>query len=261
MDLEGLIEVLAASRRHHPLPRRRHAGPVAVRARTPQRQPLRLPRRSGLEERRARAVSLGRVPPDSVFEAAGKLDQPPSTPSARVLARPPRRARAPRPPAILIALPLHFIDTQRAPATGPTFYERLRTAAPFDLNGEPPASPPNASPRSICAGHPCWIATESRCRSQPRISLASDSEKATERQVTKEAPSSNVFKDGYKFSAHHRKRLRNASEPRPVRHLPGLSRHGDARASSCAEPSSTPQPRKTTPSNGANAASSSASIA
>ncbi len=47
MDLEGLIELLRGIKDgSHPLPRRRHSHALRLRPRTPQRQPLRLPRRS-----------------------------------------------------------------------------------------------------------------------------------------------------------------------------------------------------------------------
>lgn len=101
---------------------------------------------AGLEERRARATSLGRSLPSSVLDQPGKLDQ-----AAIDLVRrecwPDIRDEHELHDLLrsLVALPLNFIDSDQA-RHWPIFYERLnRTGRAQTID---------------CAGIPCWIATE-----------------------------------------------------------------------------------------------------
>ncbi|HEV2709368.1 MAG TPA: DEAD/DEAH box helicase [Edaphobacter sp.] len=101
---------------------------------------------AGLEERRARAVSLRRTLPESVFEEAGKLDQN-AIDEVRRECWPDLRDEHELHDLLhsVIALPLHVLDTPAA-RHWPTFYERLTQTA---------------RARTIdCAGTPCWVAAE-----------------------------------------------------------------------------------------------------
>jgi ATP-dependent helicase Lhr and Lhr-like helicase len=97
---------------------------------------------AGLEERRARATSLGRVLPDE----PGKID-PAAIAAIRKEIWPDLRDENELHDLLqsLVALPLHVIDREEA-RHWPTFYERLTQkgrAQTFDLHGTP-----------------CWVATE-----------------------------------------------------------------------------------------------------
>ena len=169
MDLEGLIEVLIGIKK----------GTIrCVAVDTPvlsqfahellNANPYAYLDEAGTEERRARAVSLGRGIPASVLEQTGHLDQA----AIDVIRRecfPDLRDEHELHDLLqsIVALPLHFLD-HTAARHWPVFYERLvhsGRASTID-----------------CAGQPCWIATE---RMPHAGALWSDSEKATE-DVTKE---------------------------------------------------------------------------
>ena len=126
MDLEGLIEVLRGIK----------AGTIrclAVDTPVPSQfahellnaNPYAYLDEAGLEERRARATSLGRALPASVLEEAGKLD-PAAIDAIRRECWPDIRDEHEFHDLLhsLIALPLSFIDTDEA-RHWPTFYERL----------------------------------------------------------------------------------------------------------------------------------------
>jgi ATP-dependent Lhr-like helicase len=101
---------------------------------------------AGLEERRARAVSLRRTLPESVLEEAGKLDQN-AIDEVRRECWPDIRDEHELHDLLhsVIALPLHVLDTSEA-RHWPVFYERLTQTA---------------RARTIdCAGTPCWVAAE-----------------------------------------------------------------------------------------------------
>ncbi|NYF79290.1 DEAD/DEAH box helicase [Granulicella arctica] len=101
---------------------------------------------AGLEERRARAVSLRRTLPDSVLQEAGRLDQH-AIDTVRRECWPDLRDEHELHDLLqsLVALPLSTIDTDDA-RHWPTFYERLtRTGRAQTID---------------CNGTPCWIATE-----------------------------------------------------------------------------------------------------
>ncbi len=101
---------------------------------------------AGLEERRARAVSLRRALPDSVTEGAGRLDQH-AIETVRRECWPDLRDEHELHDLLqsLVALPLATLDTDNA-RHWPAFYERLsRTGRATTLD---------------CAGILCWIATE-----------------------------------------------------------------------------------------------------
>jgi ATP-dependent Lhr-like helicase len=101
---------------------------------------------AGLEERRARAVSLRRTLPQSVLEEAGKLDQN-AIDEVRRECWPDLRDEHELHDLLhsIIALPLHILDTSEA-RHWPTFYERLTQTA---------------RARTIdCAGILCWVAAE-----------------------------------------------------------------------------------------------------
>jgi ATP-dependent Lhr-like helicase len=116
---------------------------------------------AGLEERRARAVSLRRALPDSVLDGAGKLDQA-AIATVRAELWPDVRDEHELHDLLhsLVAFPLATLDTSGVPQTAsssevesqsdtrhwPLFYERLLQngrARTIDVNGVP-----------------CWVATE-----------------------------------------------------------------------------------------------------
>jgi ATP-dependent helicase Lhr and Lhr-like helicase len=101
---------------------------------------------AGLEERRARAVSLRRTLPESVLEEAGKLDQK-AIDEVRRECWPDLRDEHELHDLLhsVIALPLHVLDTSEA-RHWPVFYERLTKAA--------------RAQTIDCAGIPCWVAAE-----------------------------------------------------------------------------------------------------
>jgi len=101
---------------------------------------------AGLEERRARATSLGRALPGSVLEEAGKLDQA-AIDAIRRECWPDIRDEHELHDLLhsLIALPLSFIDTDEV-RHWPTFYERLSHTGRVQT--------------IECHGTPYWIATE-----------------------------------------------------------------------------------------------------
>ncbi len=147
MDLEGLIEVLRGIKDgtirclavDTPIPSQfahelLNANPYAYLD------------EAGLEERRARATSLGRALPASVLEEAGKLDQA-AIDAIRRECWPDIRDEHELHDLLhsLIALPLSFIGTEEG-RHWPTFYERLSHAG--------------RAQTIDCAGTPCWIATE-----------------------------------------------------------------------------------------------------
>jgi ATP-dependent Lhr-like helicase len=124
---------------------------------------------AGLEERRARAVSLGRGVPDSVVAGAGQLDQA-AIDTVRRECWPDLRDEHELHDLLqsVVALPLSILDRPEA-RHWPTFYERLihsGRASTID-----------------CAGTPCWMATE---RIADVALLWGDSEKAP-KKVTKES--------------------------------------------------------------------------
>jgi ATP-dependent helicase Lhr and Lhr-like helicase len=147
MDLEGLIEVLRGIKTgtirclaiDTPIPSQfahelLNANPYAYLD------------EAGLEERRARATSLGRALPAGVLEEAGKLDQA-AIGAIRRECWPDIRDEHELHDLLhsLIALPLSFIDTEEA-RHWPTFYERL--------------SHTGRAQTIECNRTPCWIATE-----------------------------------------------------------------------------------------------------
>jgi ATP-dependent helicase Lhr and Lhr-like helicase len=126
MDLEGLIEVLRGIK----------VGTIrclAVDTPVPSQfahellnaNPYAYLDEAGLEERRARATSLGRALPASVLEEAGKLDQA-AIDAIRRECWPDIRDEHELHDLLhsLVALPLSFIETEEA-RHWPTFYERL----------------------------------------------------------------------------------------------------------------------------------------
>jgi ATP-dependent Lhr-like helicase len=170
MDLEGLIEVLRGIKEgtirclavDTPVPSQfahelLNANPYAYLD------------EAGTEERRARAVSLGRGIPASVLEQTGHLDQA-AIDTVRRECFPDLRDEHELHDLLqsVVALPLRFLDHELA-RDWPVFYERLTRsgrAATVD-----------------CGGVPCWIAMERA----PQIGvLWGNSEKATA-DVTKEA--------------------------------------------------------------------------
>ncbi|MEO8735391.1 MAG: DEAD/DEAH box helicase, partial [Edaphobacter sp.] len=123
---------------------------------------------AGLEERRARAVSLRRSLPDSVLEEAGKLDQN-AIDEVRRECWPDLRDEHELHDLLhsVIALPLHILDAAEA-RHWPVFYERLtRTGRAQTID---------------CAKALCWIATE---RLPYTVALWEKTEKNTN-AVTKE---------------------------------------------------------------------------
>ncbi|GGG88568.1 DEAD/DEAH box helicase [Edaphobacter dinghuensis] len=101
---------------------------------------------AGLEERRARAVSLRRSLPESVLEEAGKLDQNAIDEIRRECWPDIRDAHELHDLLhAVVALPLSILDTGEA-RHWPTFYERLTQAGRVQTID--------------CNGIPCWIAAE-----------------------------------------------------------------------------------------------------
>jgi ATP-dependent Lhr-like helicase len=101
---------------------------------------------AGLEERRARAVSLRRSLPDSVLQETGRLDQH-AINTVRRECWPDLRDEHELHDLLqsVVVLPLAMIDTEDA-RHWPSFYERLtRTGRAQTVD---------------CGGVPCWIATE-----------------------------------------------------------------------------------------------------
>ena len=147
MDLEGLIEVLKGIK----------DGSIrclAVDTPVPSQfahellnaNPYAFLDEAGLEERRARAVSLNRSLPASVLEEAGRLDQA-AIDAIRGECWPDIRDEHELHDLMhsVIVLPLPITDVEEA-RHWPTFYERLtRTGRAQTID---------------CAGTPCWIATE-----------------------------------------------------------------------------------------------------
>jgi len=124
---------------------------------------------AGTEERRARAVSLGRGIPASVLEQAGHLDQA-AIDSVRRECFPDLRDEHELHDLLqsVVALPLRFLDRESA-RDWPVFYERLTRSG--------------RAGTVDCAGAPCWVATERL----PQIEvLWRGSEKATV-EVTKKS--------------------------------------------------------------------------
>ena len=124
---------------------------------------------AGTEERRARAVSLGRGIPASVLEQTGHLDQA-AIDTVRRECFPDLRDEHELHDLLqaVVALPLQFLDCEAA-RHWPVFYKRLThggRASTVD-----------------CAGQLCWTATE---RLSQITTLWGNTEKATE-EVTKEA--------------------------------------------------------------------------
>jgi ATP-dependent Lhr-like helicase len=147
MDLEGLIEVLRGIKEgtirclaiDTPVPSQfahelLNANPYAYLD------------EAGTEERRARAVSMGRGIPASVLEQTGHLDQA-SIDTVRRECFPDIRDEHELHDLLqsVVALPLHFLDDEAA-RHWPVFYERLTYSG--------------RATTLDCAGTPCWIATE-----------------------------------------------------------------------------------------------------
>ncbi len=222
---------------------------------------------AGLEERRARATSLGRALPASVLEEAGKLDQT-AIDAIRRECWPDIRDEHELHDLLhsLIVLPLSFIDTEEA-RHWPTFYERLShtgRAQAIDCAGAP-----ILDRHRTPSPHQRSIPFSQRCRHPER----SEGSLYFFRRATNINPNSNSR--SHKRSRNKAMRSRMVTNPR-THHRPtpsptvSTSTHPQSsrpssqwrcKASSCAEPSSTPQPRKTTTSSGASAAFSSASTA
>ncbi len=147
MDLEGLIEVLRGIK----------LGTIrclAVDTPVPSQfahellnaNPYAYLDEAGTEERRARAVSLGRGIPSGVLEQTGHLDQA-AIDTVRRECFPDLRDEHELHDLLqsLVALPLHFLDSDSA-RHWPVFFERLMHSG-------------RASTLD-CAGQPCWVATE-----------------------------------------------------------------------------------------------------
>ncbi|HEY6413434.1 MAG TPA: DEAD/DEAH box helicase, partial [Edaphobacter sp.] len=124
---------------------------------------------AGLEERRARATSLGRALPASVLEEAGKLDQA-AIDAIRRECWPDIRDEHELHDLLhsLIALPLSFIDTEEA-RHWPTFYERLSHAG--------------RAQTIDYGGAPCWVTTERLPHATTLWHKATD--KVTKKDATK----------------------------------------------------------------------------
>jgi ATP-dependent Lhr-like helicase len=101
---------------------------------------------AGLEERRARAVSLRRGLPDSILEEAGRLDQE-AIDAIRSECWPDLRDEHELHDLLqsLVTLPLQMLDTA-GDRHWPAFYERLTQTG--------------RAQTVDCCGVPCWIATE-----------------------------------------------------------------------------------------------------
>jgi ATP-dependent Lhr-like helicase len=123
---------------------------------------------AGLEERRARAVSLRRSLPESVLEEAGKLDQN-AIDEVRRECWPDIRDEHELHDLLhaVVALPLSVLDTTEA-RHWPLFYERLTQSC--------------RAQTIDCDGRPCWVATE---RLPYTRSLWRDADNSTD-SVTKE---------------------------------------------------------------------------
>jgi ATP-dependent Lhr-like helicase len=150
MDLEGLIEVLRGIK---------HGTIRCLAVDTPvpsqfahellNANPYAYLDEAGAEERRARAVSMGRSIPASVLEQTGHLDQA-AIDTVRRECFPDLRDEHELHDLLqsVVALPLRFLDNESAlEATKhwPVFYERLtRSGRATTLD---------------CAGQPCWVAT------------------------------------------------------------------------------------------------------
>ena len=147
MDLEGLIEVL----------KRIKDGSIrclAVDTPVPSQfahellnaNPYAYLDEAGLEERRARAVSLGRGVPDSILQEAGRLDQA-AIDTVRRECWPDLRDEHELHDLLqsVVALPLSILDRPEA-RHWPVFYERLVQAG--------------RAMTLDCAGAPCWVAAE-----------------------------------------------------------------------------------------------------
>ncbi len=115
---------------------------------------------AGLEERRARAVSLRRDVPESVVAAAGRLDQH-AIDTVRAECWPDLRDEHELCDLLksLVVLPLSVIDTDDA-KHWPAFFDRLSHAG-------------RASTLE-CAGVPCWIATERLAHHEALWQVSSD---------------------------------------------------------------------------------------
>ena len=170
MDLEGLIDVLMGMKQgtirclavDTPVPSQfahelLNANPYAYLD------------EAGLEERRARAVSLGRGIPQSVLEQTGQLDQA-AIDTVRRECFPDLRDEHELHDLLqsVVMLPLQYLDREGA-RHWPVFYERLTHAG--------------RATTLDCTGKPCWVATE---RLPESAVLWGDFDKATE-VVTKEA--------------------------------------------------------------------------
>ena len=124
MDLEGLIEVLRGiAARNHPLPRRRHARPLRLRPRTPQRQPLRLPRRS----RPRRAPRPRHLPGPHASPTSPASIDPAAIAAIRREIWPDLRDEHELHDLLhsLVALPLALHRQAKRPSHWPAFFERL----------------------------------------------------------------------------------------------------------------------------------------
>ena len=192
---------------------------------------------AGLEERRARATSLGRNLPDE----PGKID-PAAITAIRKEIWPDLRDEHELHDLLhsLIALPIAVIDSEEA-RHWPAFFERLTQkgrAQTLNLNGTP-----------------CWVATERlphiadslpyyRRRHLSDAVILSEAKDPciSSSSLNKSLPLlSNQYSYKRRISAkisprmvtnprpNHRQRLRQHPKPRPRRYLPGLPRHGDAR--------------------------------
>jgi ATP-dependent Lhr-like helicase len=147
MDLEGLIEVLRGIKEGS-------IRCLAVDTPVPSQfahelinaNPYAFLDDAGLEERRARAVSLRRSLPESMLEEAGKLDQN-AIDEIRRECWPDIRDEHELHDLLhsVVALPLHILDSPET-RHWPVFYERLTKSG--------------RAQTIDCAGIPCWIATE-----------------------------------------------------------------------------------------------------
>ena len=165
MDLEGLIEILRGI----------EAGTIrclAVDTPVPSQfahellnaMPYAYLDEAGAEERRARATTLRRGVPNSVDQAAGRLD-PAAIHTVRAELWPDLRDENELHDLLLamIALPLRFIDTERA-ADWPIFYERLTRMGrvhAVELNGRL-----------------CWVAAERVAMANALFALPSSATEA-----------------------------------------------------------------------------------
>ncbi len=125
---------------------------------------------AGAEERRAKAVSLGRTIPQSMLEQTGHLDQA-AIDTVRRECFPDLRDEHELHDLLqtLVALPLRFLDHKGA-RDWPMFYERLTHAG--------------RASTIDCGGSPCWIATE---RLAETAALWSDQGEVTEGVVIEAA--------------------------------------------------------------------------